>query len=170
MSELRETKKKLLQQIEFNTSQSEPIDTDEESDLRGNRIERRCVKVYDDLYEIEGWSGLKRIISVRRETTLKGKNITTVDQAFFISSLDKSASFFQKAIRGHWAIENSLHYIKDVAFAEDASTIRTKNAPVNFSTIRTIALTLLRQHGFTNIKQAIRLIAFDVKKLYKMLA
>lgn len=109
MSELRETKKKLLQQIEFNTSQSDPIDTDEESDLRGNRIERRCIKVYDDLYEIEGWAGVKRIISVRREITIKSKNITTVDQAFFISSLDKSALFFQKAIRGHWAIENSLH-------------------------------------------------------------
>jgi len=170
LSGLRETKKKLLHQIEFNLSQSEPIDTDEDADIRGNRIELRTVKVYDDLYEIEGWAGLKRIISVRREITIKGKNITSVDQAFFISSLDRPASFFQKAIRGHWAIENSLHYIKDVAFAEDASTIRTKNGPVNFSTIRTIALTLLRRHGFTNIKQAIRLIAFDVKKLYKMLA
>lgn len=126
--------------------------------------------MYDDLYEIKGWPGLKRIISIRRDITIKGKNITSVDEAFFISSLDKSAVFFQKAIRGHWVIENSLHYIKDVAFAEDASTIRTKNGPVNFSTIRTIALTLLRRNGFSNIKQAIRLIAFDIKKLYELLA
>jgi len=168
--ELKETKKKLLTQIAFNISQSEPIDTDKQSDIRGNRLEQRTVKVYDDLYGIKGWVGLKRIIWVKREITLKGKNSTTVDQAFFISSLERPASFFQKAIRGHWAIENSLHYIKDVAFAEDASTIRTKNAPVNFSTIRTISLTLLRKQGFTNIKQAMRLIAFDVKKLYGMLA
>jgi len=66
----------------------------------------------------------------------------------------------------HLSLEER-HYI---AFAEDASTIRTQNAPVNFSTIRTIALILLRRQGFTNIKQAIRLIAFDVKKLYKILA
>ncbi len=168
--ELKRTKKKLLRQIEFNIAQSTPIDTDEVNELRGNRIEKRSVQVYDDLYGIQGWAGIKRIISIRREITIKGKNTTSIDNAFFISSLDKPASFFQEAIRSHWAIENSLHYVKDVAFAEDASTIRTKNAPVNFSTIRTIAITLLRKHKFHNIKQAIRLVAFDIKKLYAMLA
>lgn len=166
----KRTKKKLLRQIEFNITQSTPTDADETSELRGNRIEKRNVKVYDDLYGITGWAGIKRIICVKREVTVKGKNHTTIDNAIFISSLDKPASFFQKAIRSHWTIENSLHYVKDVTFSEDASTIRTKNAPVNFSTVRTIAITLLRRHNFKNIKQAIRLIAFDIKRLYGMLA
>lgn len=159
-----------MRQIEFNIAQSVPIDTDEVSEIRGDRIEKRSVEVYDDLYEIIGWAGIKRIILVKREVSLKGKNHTTVDNAVFISSLDKPASFFQEAIRSHWAIENSLHYVKDVTFAEDASTIRTKNAPVNFSTVRTIVITLLRRHNFKNMKQAIRLIAFDIKRLYEMLA
>lgn len=122
------------------------------------------------MYGIQEWAGIKRIICVKREVSVKGKNHTTVDNAIFISSLDKPASFFQEAIRSHWAIENSLHYVKDVTFAEDTSTIRTKNAPVNFSTVRTIAITLLRRHHFKNIKQAIRLVAFDIKRLYGMLA
>lgn len=139
-------------------------------DINRNRIEKRIVDVYDDLYEISGWAGLQKIITVTREITFKGKDKTTREKAYFISSLDKSASFFQKAIRGHWGIESSLHYVKDVTFEEDGSTIRTLNAPTNFSTIRTIVITLFRRYGFTNMKQAIRSVAFDVKRMYGMVA
>lgn len=149
---------------------STPIDIDINIDMHGNRLEKRVVCVYDDLYEIKEWIGVESIITVERETKIKGTNKTTKERAYFISSLQKPASFFQKAIRGHWAIENSLHYVKDVTFAEDSSTIRTKNAPTNFSIIRTIAMTLFRRNGYSNMKQAIRSTAFDVKKLYGMLA
>lgn len=168
--ELNKTKKKLLNQIEFNTSVSQPIDTYIQSDIHGNRLEKRTVKVYDDLYEIDGWAGLKSVIVVDRDVKIKGRDKITKERAYFISSLQKPASFFQQAIRGHWAIENSLHYVKDVAFLEDYSTIRTKNAPVNLSIVRTIAITLFRNSGFSNMKQGIRCLAYDVKRLYKMLA
>lgn len=169
-SESKITKKKLLEQIAFNTSVSTPIDSDVTSDIHGNRIEKRTVFVYDDVYEITAWPGVRSVIVVHREIRIKGTNKFSTEKAYFISSLHKDASFFQRAIRGHWAIENSLHYVKDVTFGEDNSTIRTKNAPVNFSIVRTIAMTLFRRNGYSNIKQAIRSVAFDVKKLYGMLA
>jgi len=170
LSESKITKKKLLEQIVFNTAVSTPIDTDVDHDIHGNRIEKRTVLVYDDLYEMTAWPGLRSVIVVHRETSIKGTDKQSTEKAYFISSLQKEASFFQRAIRGHWAIENSLHYVKDVTFGEDNSTIRTKNAPVNFSVVRTIAMTLFRRNGYTNIKQAIRSVAFDVKKIYTMLA
>jgi len=88
----------LLNQIEFNISVSQPIDTDIQNDIHGNRLEKRTVKVYDDLYEIDGWAGLKSIIVVDREVKIKGIDKITKERAYFISSLQKPASFFQQAI------------------------------------------------------------------------
>ena len=104
-----------------------------QSVLSGNRIEKRTVERYDDLYAIEGWPGLKSIVKVTRHVRFKGRNKERYEEAYFISSLEKPASFFQRAIRGHWIIENALHYVKDVTFGEDGSTIRTGRAPTNFS-------------------------------------
>jgi predicted transposase YbfD/YdcC len=58
--------------------------------------------------------------------------------------------------RGHWAIENSLHYVRDVTFAEDLSQIRTKTAPRVMASLRNLAISLLRITHHTNIAQALR--------------
>lgn len=71
--------------------------------------------------------------------------------AFYISSLVNSAADFAKGIRGHWGIENRLHWVKDVIFDEDHSSIRMGNAPANLSVMRTIALNLLRRYGYSSI-------------------
>ncbi|MBD2604039.1 transposase [Scytonema hofmannii FACHB-248] len=52
----------------------------------------------------------------------------------------RSAVDFAQGIRGHWGIENRLHWVKDVVFNEDVSTIHMGNAPANLSVMRTIAL------------------------------
>jgi hypothetical protein len=62
----------------------------------------------------------------------------------FISSLEADAELFARAARLHWGIENSLHYVLDVAFREDACRIRKDNGPENMAFIRKIALTLAR--------------------------
>jgi hypothetical protein len=67
-------------------------------------------------------------------------------------------------------IENTLHYVKDVTMKEDASKTRTGNAPQNISLIKNLALNLLRQSGYTNIAQAIRLIANDIPKIWGMVS
>ncbi|WP_433258873.1 ISAs1 family transposase [Streptosporangium sp. CA-135522] len=59
-------------------------------------------------------------------------------------------------IRGHWSIENRLHYVRDVTYGEDHSQARTGNAPRNMAALRNLAIGALRLTGATNLAQAIR--------------
>jgi predicted transposase YbfD/YdcC len=68
---------------------------------------------------------------------------TTVETRYFISSLEDNAQKFANSIRSHWGIENSLHWILDVALNEDDCRIRKDNAPQNFAVLRHIAVNLL---------------------------
>lgn len=117
---------------------------------------------------LAGWVGLQSFVRVKREMR-NGKKVSE-ETAFYISSLPDttSAAVFAVGIRGHWSIENSLHYVKDVTFKEDASRIRTKQAPENMSILRNIALNILRSFHFTNMAQALRMVAHDMKRLTGM--
>ena len=64
---------------------------------------------------------------------------------YYISSLGSDAKQFGNAVRKHWGIENSLHWVLDVAFREDESRIRKDHSPTNMAIIRHIALNLLKQ-------------------------
>ena len=76
--------------------------------------------------------------------TIKG--IVKEEVRYYISS-DNSAKplYFNSLARGHWGIENQLHWHLDVTFNEDACRARSQNAPINLSTIRKIALYLITQ-------------------------
>jgi predicted transposase YbfD/YdcC len=96
-----------------------------------------------------------------------------VETSFFASSLDSkttSAKIFADGIRGHWSIENSLHYIKDVTFDEDKSKIISANLAQSMSIIRNIAINLFRKKKYTNFKQTMRLLSGDIKKLHEMIS
>jgi predicted transposase YbfD/YdcC len=67
-------------------------------------------------------------------------------------------------IRGHWTIENKLHYVRDVAYGEDLSQTRTGNAPRAMATLRNLAISALRLAGQTNIAQALRHLARDATR------
>jgi predicted transposase YbfD/YdcC len=64
---------------------------------------------------------------------------------FYISSLELKVRTFARAVRGHWSIENNLHWVLDVAFGEDASRIRKDHGPENLALVRRIALSLLKR-------------------------
>ena len=102
---------------------------------------------------------------------MKKKKKITKETAYYISSLSSktSAKTFNKWIRSHWSIENSLHYVKDVTFKEDQSKIKTKNAPQNMSIIRNFIINIFRKHGYTNMAQAIRFVANDIIKMWGMI-
>ena len=70
---------------------------------------------------------------------------TTTETRYYISSLHNDASQILRAARSHWGIENSLHWVLDVAMGEDDSRVRKDNAPENMALLRRIALTLLKQ-------------------------
>jgi len=69
----------------------------------------------------------------------------SAESRYYISSLDGDAQRLLSAVRGHWGIENSLHWVLDIAFREDDSRVRVGHAPENLAVIRHIALNLLKQ-------------------------
>ena len=70
---------------------------------------------------------------------------TSQEKRYYLSSLGVDAERFAKAARGHWSIENSLHWILDVVFREDDSRVRVGHAAENFGLLRRIAVNLLQQ-------------------------
>jgi predicted transposase YbfD/YdcC len=92
---------------------------------------------------ISEWKKLTSLVCIRRERRMKDK--TQVELRYYISSLPPKADRLLQAIRDHWGIENSVHWVLDVAFQEDQCRIRTNHAPENLAIIRRIAINLLRK-------------------------
>lgn len=98
----------------------------------------------EHLLNSERWLGLKRVGLVESERRLLGEP-PTIEQRYYLVSLDGGVERFAQAVRSHWGIENQVHWVLDVAFNEDASRIRKDYAPENLCLIRHVALNLLRQ-------------------------
>lgn len=90
------------------------------------------------------WPKLKAIGVTISETIRDGKVHTSV--RYYILSRKLSARRFATAVRGHWSIENNLHWQLDVTFREDHSRLRKGHSNANFSVLRRTALTLLKNH------------------------
>ncbi len=114
------------------------------------------------------WSKLNSIGMIESVRTENGK--TTVETRYYISSLNLDAKKFGESIRSHWGIENSLHWILDVALNEDDCRIRKENAPQNFAVLRHIAVNLLGKEKSKNfgIKNKQFLAAMDDNYLAKV--
>jgi predicted transposase YbfD/YdcC len=110
------------------------------------RLEKREVRIVTDidwLENKEAWPDLKTIIQYRTYRTIIGCETVMTDQ-YFISSAVFFAEEFGKYIRGHWSIENNLHWCLDVIFREDERRARTGNAALNLNIMRKLALKRLR--------------------------
>ncbi len=111
----------------------------------GNRIEKRKLIAHAGLRNYLDWPGVQQVVRIERTRTVNGK--TTTEAAFAITSLSPDRASPERLLaldRGHWGIENRLHYVRDVTMGEDASRVRTGAAPRAFSFIRSLVLALIR--------------------------
>lgn len=91
----------------------------------------------------EAWEGLKSVGVVEARRTAQGKE--SVERRYYLSSLKADATKFARAVRGHWGVENSLHWVLDVVFGEDQSRARSGHAAENLAATRRLAVNLLRR-------------------------
>ena len=104
------------------------------------------------LYNREKWKKLTTICMVERERQFDNK--IEKETSYYISSLENDAEKVGAAIRNHWQIENSLHWVLDMTFREDESRIRQKKASQNFAVLRHIALNMIKKE--VSLKKSIK--------------
>jgi predicted transposase YbfD/YdcC len=111
---------------------------------------------------IAGWSGLAQVCRIHREVEVVSgaqAGTTREEWSYALTSLppeQADAARLEQLWRGHWQIENGLHYVRDVTLGEDACQVRSDRAPANLAACRNAALNLLRQAGVTNVAAALR--------------
>jgi predicted transposase YbfD/YdcC len=128
-----------------------------EQGRHGDRREVRKLWASTALNEYLDWPHVQQVCCVERRITRKG--VTREETAYAITSLSPQQADAQRSLqvwRGHWGIENRLHYVRDVTMKEDASQVRSGSAPEVMAALRNVVLGLLRQTGATNIAAALR--------------
>ncbi len=96
----------------------------------------------------------------------------TRESVYAVTSLDThqaGPADLAAAIRGHWGVENSSHHIRDVTFAEDASTVHTGTAPRAMATLRNLAIGVLKTLGADNIAKTTRAIRDEPQRALPIL-
>jgi predicted transposase YbfD/YdcC len=139
------------------------------------RVERRDIRTVTGLEWLgnrEAWEDLKTIVQYRTFRREKGKETVQTDR-YYISSGDFTAEECLNYIRGHWSIENQLHWMLDIVFREDECRVRTGNGALNLNILRKLALHRLRKMKMekkrVSAKRRMMHAALDTNCLYEAL-
>jgi hypothetical protein len=109
-------------------------------------LEKRTLRTTTLLTKGQDWKGLRQGFELTRERTVQG--VTTVEVVYGITSLPPGKADARRLLtltREHWAIENGLHYVRDVTLGEDASRVRKGTAPQVLAAVRNVVIHLLSQ-------------------------
>lgn len=130
-------------------------------DRHGDRREVRRLWATMALADYLDWPGVGQVCRVERQWLQHGQ--LHQDVRFLVTSVGPatSARRLLSYVRGHWGIENRLHYVRDVTLGEDASQVRTGAAPEVLAVVRNLVLAILRRAGWTNIAAALRHIGWQ---------
>lgn len=146
--QIKKNRIKIVEDLDIAFKTKMPDSVSENINKDHGRIEKRVVSVIygsELIRKSEQWKNLKSLIRVESECLNISTNKLETSTSYYISSLDTDAKHIGSAIRSHWGIENSLHWMLDVAFNEDRGRKRNYNSVVNFSLINKIALEMLKK-------------------------
>ncbi len=121
------------------------------------RLEIRSIRVSSELKGYSDWPGLDQVFEIRRRWQYKGEWHEEI--RYGVTSLPATVAVPPRLLqikRGHWTVENRLHYVKDVTMGEDRSTVHTDNGPKIMAALRNTAVSLLRRAGFSTIAERLR--------------
>jgi hypothetical protein len=135
------------------------------------RIEVRTIRTTTALNDyLADWPGARQVYWLRRERTAGGR--TTTEDEYGLASLGRDRAAAARLLelrRGHWGIENGLHYVRDVTLGEDACRVRKGAAASVLAGLRNAALVLLDSLGLASMAEATRHCAFRPRRAIRLL-
>lgn len=137
------------------------------------RIETRTIQTSIVLNDYLDFPHVQQVFRIQRKVTdLKGKN-PREETAFGLTSLTEDKADGMDILsynRGHWSIENELHWVRDVTFDEDRSRIRAENGPQVMASLRNLSIGLLRRAGYRHqIAKGLRTCSWDIKRTFRLI-
>lgn len=125
-------------------------------DQHGDRVERRQVWASTALNGYLDWPDARQVLRVERRCLHRGS--WRGEMRYFVTSLgpEVAATTLLDRVRGHWRIENRLHWVRDVSLGEDACQVRSGSAPQVLAALRNTVIALVRNAGWTNVAAALR--------------
>lgn len=168
MFQVKRNQKTLFDEIQRAIVEQVPLDYFEAHEKDHGRSSSWFITVYNALnsHKTTDWKGLSRFIHVHKRTEEKDK-LSHSDRFYISSYYQSSAKYFQQGIRGHWRIENSLHWVKDVIIGEDHNQIRKDNGPVNSAVFSSIAINIHRKNGQYSISEGQMKNSSNVNELFE---
>lgn len=149
------------------------ITQDETLDRHRGRVEKRCIRVSTEMNcYLKDWPLVEQVAQLTRTVTIRKTGATSQEVVYLITPLtaaEASPRRLLDLIRGHWSIENSSHYVRDVTFGEDRSRLRTGSSPQILAALRNLAITLIHRHGSSQIAATRRHFASHPRKAFALL-
>lgn len=139
-------------------------------DVGHGRLEVRTLHVQAGREEWRGWPGLEQVCRIVHQTRRQGR--WAVEVHYKVTSLapeQVGAAELLQVSRSHWAIENRLHYVRDVTLGEDASRIRSGSAPQAMAALRNTVLSVLRLTGAKNCAAGLRAFSWQPERAAEVL-
>ena len=168
MINVKANQKTLYQQLQALAQGDEVVSIHLDSEQTRSRQTTRIASVFPLPEWLKTqWSGAQQGVEVIRSGHRQGQPY--LEHRYYITSWTDKADALQSRIRGHWGIENPLHWVKDVVLGEDVSSIASPAAATVMALIRNLSITLFRRAGHRSITTAIDLFKNDLTQLLPML-